>query len=146
MSDEDEVCENSGARIHPQQVITFKKNKQIQDDEDDDDGEPVSFRETIRIPKQDLDHTAYDNYTYKYGTLRKGMVDETKQSIRVRAVYRNCRFITCIIQNFYRSAHHIPYPLLFHGDGIGGIEGAVLLYTQKHFDPTVNGRNPAHRP
>ena len=129
MSDEDEVCKNSGARIHPQQVITFKKNKQIQDDEDDDDGEPESFRETIRIPEQDLDHTAYDNYTYKYSTLRKGMVDETEQSIRVRAVYRNCRFITCIIRNFYQSAHHNPYPLLFCGDGIGGIEGAVFLYT-----------------
>ena len=71
MSDEDEVCENSGERIHPRQVIMFKKNKQIQDDEDDDDGEPESFKETMQIPEQDLDHTAYDNYTYKYGTLRK---------------------------------------------------------------------------
>ena len=95
MSDEDDVCENSGERIHPRQVMTFKKNKQIEDDENDD-GDPESFRETMWIPEQDLNHTAYDNYTYKYGTLRKGMVDETEESIRVRAVYRNHRFITCI--------------------------------------------------
>ena len=141
MSDEDDVCENSGERIHPRQVMTFKKNKQIEDDEDDD-GDPESFRETMWIPEQDLDHTAYDNYTYKYGTLRKGMVDETKESIRVRAVYRNHRFITCIIQNFYRSARHIPYPLLFHGDGIGGIEGAVFLYTRKHMTPKLMEETP----
>ena len=115
--------------------MTFKKNKKIKDDEDDNDGDPESFRETMQIPEQDLDHTAYDNYTYKYGTLRKGMVDETEKSIQVHAVYRNGRFITCIIRNFYRSACHIPYPLLFHGDGIGGIEGAVFLYTRKHLTP-----------
>ena len=114
MSDEDDMCENSGERIHPGQVMTFKKNNEIEDDDDDDDGKPESFKETMWILEQELDHTVYDNYTYKYGTLRKGMVDETDRSMRVRAVYRNCRFITCIIQNFYCSAHHIPYPVLFH--------------------------------
>ena len=142
MSDEDDVCENSGERIHPRQVMTFKKNNEIEDDDDDDDGKPESFKETMWIPKQELDHTVYDNYTYKYGTLRKGMVDETDRSMRVRAVYRNRRFITCIIRNFYRSARHIPYPVLFRGDGIGGIEGAVFLYTQKHLTPELDEKAP----
>ena len=138
MSDEDDVCENSGERIHPRQVMTFKKNDQIEDDDDDDDGKPESFKETMRIPEQELDHTVYDNYTYKYGTLRKGKVDETDRSMRVRAVYRNRRFITCIIRNFYGSARHIPYPVLFRGDGIGGIEGAVFLYTTKRLTPVLD--------
>ena len=143
MSDEDDVCENSGERIHPHQVMTFKKNDQIEDDDDDDDdGKPESFKETMRIPKQELDHTVYDNYTYKYGTLRKGKVDKTNRSMRVCAVYRNCRFITCIIRNFYRSARHIPYPVLFRGDGIGGIEGAIFLYTQKRLTPVLDEEAP----
>ena len=70
------------------------------------------------------------------------MVDETDRSMRVRAVYRNHRFITCIIRNFYRSAHHIPYPVLFCGDGIGGKEGAVFLYTQKRLTPELDKEAP----
>ena len=95
--------------------MTFKKNKKIKDDEDDDDGDPESFRETMQISEQDLDHTAYDNYTYKYGTLRKGMVDETEESIRVHANLQKWQIHHMHYMKFLPeySSHSLPTAFLW---------------------------------
>ena len=65
MSDEEELCQNSGQRIHPVQVMPFRRNNKIADDDDDDEPCPEKFRDTVRIPEQELDHTLYDNYTWQ---------------------------------------------------------------------------------
>ena len=70
ISNEDDLCANSGQRIHPMQVMPFRRNKKIADNDDDDDLYPEKFRDTVRIPKQELDHMLYDNYTRQYGIQR----------------------------------------------------------------------------
>ena len=55
-----------------------------------------------------------------YCLARKGSVRETADSFTARAVYRNRRFITVVVRNFYHAARRIPYPLLTRGDGVGG--------------------------
>ena len=141
MSDEEELCQNSGERIHPVQVMPFRRNKNVPDDDDDDDPIPEKFRDTVRIPEQELDHTLYDNFTWQYGIQRGAVSKLVKDSFHVRGVYRNRRFITCMVRNFYRAARHIPYPLIFRGDGVGGIISRVFLYRAKRRSPDFTNRH-----
>ena len=141
MSDKEELCQNSGQRIHPVQVMPFRRNNKVADDNDDDEPCPEKFRDTVRIPEQELDHTLYDNYTWQYG-IQRGLVSKlVKDSFHVRGVYRNRRFITCMVKNFYRAARQIPYPLIFRGDGVGGILSWVFLYRAKRRTPDFTDRH-----
>ena len=127
LSDADEVDQNTGEHLYPEQIMPFKKNK-LDDDEDDEEN-IETFKETMNITENDLDATLYDNYTWCFRMTRKGVDDKTKESFEVRRVYRNRRFITCLVKNFYSAARAIPYPLLVRGNGAGSSAGCVFLYS-----------------
>ena len=127
MSDTDEVDQNTGERLYPEQIMPFKKNK-LGDDKDDEEN-IEKFEETMNMAEDDLDATLYDNYTWCFRMTRKGADEFTKESFEVRRVYRNRRFITCLVKNFYSAARAIPYPLLVRGNGAGSSAGRVFLYS-----------------
>ena len=127
MSDADDLDENTGERLHPEQIMPFKKNKI----DEDDDKNTEMFEETMKLDENDLDATLYDNYTWCYRMTRKGADDLRKESFKVRRVYRNRRFITCLVKNFYSAARAIPYPLLVRGNGAGSLVGCVFLHSIK---------------
>ena len=129
-SDENEICQNTKRRLHPGIKIKTKRRRVDSDEEDVE-----THEDTMKIREQDLDHTLYDEYTKMYCLARKGSVKETADSFTARAVYRNRRFITVVVRNFYHAARRIPYPLLTRGDGVGGIYGRVFLHKQKRIRP-----------
>ena len=132
-SDEDELCRNTEERLHPMRKKVFRRNKSIKDDSDSDTEE-----DTMGIPEQDLDYTLYDNKTRMYSLARKGKVTLTKRSLDVRAVYREKRFLTVLIRNFYLCGRGIPYMVLMRGDGIRGVVGRHFLFEQKRLDPQLD--------
>ena len=137
LSDADEVDQNTGERLYPQQVMPFKKN--MLDDDEDDEENIETFEETMNMAENDLDATLYDNYTWCFRMTRKGADNYTKESFEVRRVYRNRRFITCLVKNFFSAARAIPYPLLVRGNGAGSSAGRVFLYsTHKGMKPNFN--------
>ena len=107
--------------------MSLKKNKI---DEDDDEN-TETFEETMKLDENDLDATLYDNYTWCFRMTRKGAEELTKESFEVRRVYRNRRFITCLVKNFYLAARAIPYPLLVRGNRAGSSVGHVFLHSIK---------------
>ena len=131
MSDTDDLDENAGERLHPEQIMPFKKNKI----DDDDDENTETFKETMKIDKNNLDATLYDNYTWCFRMTQKGADELMKESFDVRRVYRNRRFITCLVKNFYLAARAIPYPLLVRGNGAGSSVGHVFLHSIKRMHP-----------
>lgn len=132
ISDVDDLDENTGKCLHPEQIMPFKKNKL--DDDNDENIEP--FEETMKIDENDLDATLYDNYMWCFRMTRKGADELMKESFEVRRVYRNRRFITCLVKNFYLAARAILYPLLVRGNGAGSLVGRVFLHSIKcmHLD------------
>ena len=114
-SDEDETCRNTGERIHPDRKKVFRKNKKVEDSDSDTD------EDTMSLPEQEIDYTAYNNLTRMYSLTRKGKVTLTKRSFDVRAVYRNRRLLTVLVKNFYRSGRLIPYSTMMRCDGVGGV-------------------------
>ena len=128
MSDADDVDQNTGECLYPEQIMPFRRNKL---DKNDDDGtvNVETFEETMNIDENGLDVTFYDNYTWCFRMIRKGADELTKESVEVRRVYKNRRFITCLVKNFYSAARAIPYPLFVRGNGAGSSAGHVLLYS-----------------
>ena len=138
-SDEDELCHNTEERLHPMRTIVFRRNKFIKDDSDSDTEE-----DTMGIPEQDLDYTLYDNKMRMYSLARKGKVTLMKRSLDVRAVYREKRFLTVLVRNFYLCGRGIPYMVLMRGDGVGGVVGRCFLFEQKRLDPQLD--SPLEKP
>ena len=130
-SDEDEICRNSGERIHPERKKVFRKNKKVEDSDSDTD------EETMLIPEQETDYTNYDNLTRMYSLARKGKVTLTKRSFDVRAVYRNRRFLTVLVKNFYECGRLIPYSVMMKCDGVGGVVGRRFLSEMKRLSPDM---------
>ena len=131
MSDADYLDENMGERLYPEQMMPFKRNKL----DDDDDKNIEMFEETMKIDEKDLDATLYDNYTWCFRMTRNGADKLMKESFKVRRVYRNRRFITCLVKNFYLAARAIPYHLLVRGNGAGSLVGRVFLHSIKGMHP-----------
>ena len=127
MSDADDLDENTGEHLHLEQIMPFKKNKI----DDDDDENTETFEETMKIDENDFDATLYGNYMWCFRMTRKGADELTKESFDVTRVYRNRRFITCLVKNFYLAARTIPYPLLVRGNGAGSLVGHVFLHSIK---------------
>ena len=132
MSDADDLDENTRECLYPEQIMPFKRNKL----DNDDDENIETFEEIMTIDENDLNATLYDNYTWCFRLTRKGADELTKESIEVRRVYRNRRFIMCLVKNFYFTARTIPYPLLVRGNGAGSSVGCVFLHSIKglHLD------------
>ena len=125
MSDADEVDQNTRECLYPEQIMPFKKNKLDNDNEENIE----MFKETMKMTENNLDVTLYDNYTWCFQMTRKGADEFTKESFKVRRVYRNRRFIMCLVKTFYLAARAIPYPLLVRGNGAGSSAGHVFLYS-----------------
>ena len=89
----------------------------------------------MKIDENDLNATLYDNYTWCFRMTWKGADELMKESFEVRRVYRNRRFITCLVKNFYLAARAIPYPLLVRGNGAGSLVGHVFLHSIKCMHP-----------
>ena len=131
MSDADDLDENTGERLHPEQIMPFKKNKI----DDDNDENIEMFEETMEMDENNLDATLWDNYMWCFRMMWKGADELMKESFEVRRVYRNRRFITCLVKNFYLAARAIPYPLLVRGKGAGSSVGHVFLHSIKYMHP-----------
>ena len=76
--------------------------------------------------------------------MRKGKVTLMKRSLDVRAVYREKRFLTVLVRNFYLCGRGIPYTVLMRGDGVGGVVGRHFLFEQKRLDLQLD--SPLEKP
>ena len=68
ISDVDDLDENTGERLHPEQIMRFKKNKI----DDDNDENIETFEETMEMDENDLDATLWDNYTWCFRMVQTG--------------------------------------------------------------------------
>ena len=113
--DEDEVCKNTNKTIHPYRQKVFKKNMHVEETELESEND----EETMKIPEQDFNFTAYDHLTRMYSLSRKGKVTLAQRSLEARGVCRGKRFITVLVRNFYLCMRAVPYTKLMMSNGVG---------------------------